>query len=229
MRILLIQHTNFINGTGGTEKICTFLANQFAKLAYDTHIATNQDIQGEAVFNLDNKIQLTNIYDGSIDHIDLIPLYNYTGKNPFLWLKFKVKKKIGKRQNALIRRKHGFHHDREIYLYNLKQRSNAWKQYIDKLKPDLIITMSLGSLLEISFQQKLDIPIINSTNGRPDYDYTSIVNYKSDIEKVCLRKSFLQADGIQILFDSYHQFLPNEFQCIAQTITNPIDQSSESQ
>ncbi|MGH2623966.1 MAG: glycosyltransferase, partial [Sphingobacterium sp.] len=40
---------------------------------------------------------------------------------------------------------------------------------------------------------------------------------------------FLQADGIQILFESYHQFLPNEFQGIAQSIPNPIDQSLESQ
>ena len=224
MRILLIQHINFINGTGGTEKICTFLANQFAKLDYDTHIATNQAIQGQAVFNLDKQVQLTNIYADSIDQIELLPLYNYPGKNPLLWLKFKIKKKLGRLRNSAIRKSKGFHDDDDVYLYNLKQRSNAWKQYIDDLKPDLIITMSLGSLLEITFQQRWDIPIINSTNGRPDYDYTSIVNYKSEIEKTSLRKSFLQADGIQILFDSYHKFLPQEYQGLAQTIPNPIDQ-----
>lgn len=230
MRILLVQHNSFINGTGGTEKICSFLASQFAKLGHDTHIATNQVIEGEkAVFALEKNVKVTNIYSKSIDQIHLLPHYNYPGKNPLMWLKFKFKKKLVKLKNASIRKNRRFNNDREIYLYNLRQRSIGWKRYIDDLKPDIIITMSIGSLLEISYQNSYNIPIINSTNGRPDYDFTDIVSYRNEIEKFSLINSFTKLDAIQVLFDSYHQFLPKQFQGISQTIANPILQIEDSQ
>jgi len=230
MRILLVQHHNFINGTGGTEKICSFLASQFAKLGHDTHIATNQVIEGEkAVFPLDKNVHVTNIYSKSTDQIHLLPYYNYPGKNPLMWLKFKLIKKFAKLKNASIRKNRRFNNDREIYLYNLRQRSIGWKRYIDDLKPDIIITMSIGSLLEISYQNSYNIPIINSTNGRPDYDFTDVVSYRNEIEKLSLINSFTKLDAIQVLFDSYHQFLPKQFQGISQTIANPIVQIDDSQ
>ena len=50
MKILLIQHLYFLNGSGGTEKICTFLANGFDGLGHEVEIATCQNIKGRPVF-----------------------------------------------------------------------------------------------------------------------------------------------------------------------------------
>lgn len=59
MKILLVQHLNFINGSGGTEKICSFLANDFALNGHEVEIATNQDISGKPVFPLHGNIKVT--------------------------------------------------------------------------------------------------------------------------------------------------------------------------
>ncbi|PKF74734.1 glycosyltransferase [Chryseobacterium sp. PMSZPI] len=222
MKILLVQHLNFINGSGGTEKICSFLANDFALNGHEVEIATNQDISGKPVFPLHGNIKVTNIYNPETIQKSLLPFHNYHGKNPFLWLKFKVEKKKAKFYNKKLLAEVGG--EDELFKFNLSQRSKDWKNYIEKLSPDIIITMSIGSLLEITYNNHYDIPIINSTNGRPDYDYTDILWYRSPIEMKLLKESYKKLSAIQVLFESYKAFLPETFQGKSMAIPNPVPQ-----
>jgi len=227
MKVLLIQHLYFLNGIGGTEKICSILANILVNNGFQVEIATNEDVVGHPVFPLDQKISVTNIYGANVSQIEEIPIYNYRGKNPLLWIKYKLKKKYAKWYNRrLIRRMGG---EDKLYQYNLRNRAIAWKRYIDRIKPDLIITMSIGSLLEITFENTFSIPIIDSVNGRPDYDYSNIFGGRKSYEVELLTNSFNKLDGIQILFDSYREFLPLNFAGICHVITNPISEVASSE
>lgn len=225
MKILLIQHLNFINGSGGTEKICSFLANNFTLSGNTVEIATNQDITGKSMFALHKSVKVTNIFNPDTLQKCPLPIYNYQGKNPFLWLKFKVKKKKTELYNKKFYTKIGGKDG--LFKFNLSQRSRNWKTYIDELNPDLIITMSIGSLLEITYNNTYKFPIINSTNGRPDYDYTDILWYRSSIEMELLRHSYRHLTAIQVLFESYKAFLPETFKGKQISISNPVPQFSE--
>lgn len=220
MKVLLIQHEHFINGAGGTEKICSFLANILSLAGHQVTIATSQDVAGKPVYPLENKVTVTNIFNPDIGQIHLFPLYNYKGKNPFLWLLRKIEKKKNKLRNQrLIQSKGG---PDGLYHYNLSCRSKHWKSRIDEINPDVIITMSIGSLLEITYRNTYDIPVINSVNGRPDYDYTDVLWPRREIEMALLKESFKKLDVIQVLFDSYAAFLPETFQGRTVVIPNPV-------
>ena len=222
MKILIVQANQFLNGSGGTEKICSFLANGFVEMQHQVEIATNENISGKAIFPLHESIKVTNIYDASIRQKLPIPYFNYQGKNPFLWVKFKLKKKYSKVLNKLIYENKN--RKDEFYEFNLRQKSIAWKKYIDTIKPDLIVTMTIGSLLEMSYQNNYNIPIIDSVNGRPDHDFTDVLWYRSEIDMRSLKQSYENLDGIQILFDSFKPFLPDTFKGKCVTIPNPIQQ-----
>ena len=224
-RILIIQHESFINGSGGTEKICCFLANELFGLGYQVEIATNENSIGKPVFYLDNRIKVTNIYSNGINQKKIKPYVNYAGMNPFKWFLFKVKKKLAKLSNKILfLRMGGFDN---VYKFNLQERSKLWSQFITKRKPDLIITMSIGSLLEITYEKEFNIPIINSVNGRPDYDYTDQLWYRSKIDMEFLKDSYKHLSGIQILFSSYKDFLPETFNGKCKVIPNPVPQLNE--
>ncbi|QQS94176.1 glycosyltransferase [Sphingobacterium spiritivorum] len=227
MKILFVQHLYFLNGSGGTEKICSFLANGFANSGHEVIIATNQHSDGKPMFALEKNIIVTNIYDATVPQQNLKTLYNYKGKNPVLWLISKIKKKSSKLYNSLLRKKFGG--DEGIYKYNLLHRSRQWKSYLDGLQPNLIITMSISSVLEITYQNTIQIPIVNSVNGRPDYDYSDILGYRSPIEMKLLEDSFKELSAIQIMFDSYREFLPKAFRGKCCIISNPVPQTLESE
>lgn len=221
MKILLIQHLYFLNGIGGTEKICSILANVLVANGYQVEIATSEHVIGTAVFPLDKLVRVTNIYDASLEQLEELPIYNYRGKNPFLWIKYKLKKKYVKWYNRRL--KHRMGGEEKLYQHNLRNRAIAWKRYIEQVKPDLIITMSIGSLLEITFENDFSIPILNSVNGRPDYDYSNVLGGRKPYMVELLTDSFNKLDGIQILFDSYQKFLPANFTGECRVITNPIE------
>lgn len=227
MKILIIQHLNFINGAGGTEKIASFLANGFQQNKHQVEIATNQNISGEAVFKLEKEIKVTNIFSENCVQKELRSIYNYKGKNPFLWLYYKVNKKQAKSFNKnLLKEMHG---EEGLYEFNLNERSKAWKAYILKLNPDVIITMSIGSLLEITFNNSYDIPIVNSVNGRPDYDYTDKLWFRSKQEMLLLEQSFKKLTAIQVLFKSYENYLPKTFLGKSNVIPNPVFQVNDNE
>jgi len=222
MNILLIQHRNFINGSGGTEKMCCILANEFVARGHHAIIATNENTSGEAMFPLQESIHIHNIYDESIVQKKARELYNYTGKNPLKWLKFKLKKKIDKATNRKLYKEVGGKDG--LVRFNLRQRAMAWKKYIDQINPDVIITMSIDSVLEITYGNTFTIPIVDSCNGRPDHDFTDVLWYRSPDDMDRLEKCFESLAGIQILFESYKVFLPKSFNGICSVIPNPAPQ-----
>ncbi len=225
MNILFVQHHGFINGSGGTEKICTFLANGLAAQGHRVQIATNQSIEGKPFFPLSFDVTVENIFNTVIGQQLPQPLINYRGNNLWLWIKFKVRKKLAKYRNSVLFKKHNG--ETALYQHNLRQRSKAWKAFIQKTAPDLIITMSIGSLLEITFENTYNIPIINSTNGRPDYDYTDVLWYRSNIEMTLLKESFTHLLATQVLFESYKSFLPETFAGTCSVIANPVPQFAD--
>ncbi|WP_294330623.1 glycosyltransferase [uncultured Chryseobacterium sp.] len=222
MKILLIQHHNFLNGSGGTEKICTFIANGLAGLGHEIEIATHQNIKGKPVFSLKSNIRVTNIFDENTSQIELKPVFNYTGSNPLKWIFYKIQKKITKKENRELIKKFGGADG--LFKYNLRSRASKWKRYIEIQRPDLIITMSIGSLLEITFENEYKIPIVNSVNGRPDYDYSDILWYRSPFEIALLKNAYRYLAGIQVLFESYKEFLPETFNGKTEVIPNPVPQ-----
>lgn len=227
MKIIIIQHKDFLNGSGGTEKIGCFLSNILSKNNFEVEIATNQDISGNPMFDLDEKVKVINIFDKNVSQKKLLELYNYSGRSPFFWLYYKIQKKYYKFCNKrLIKKMGGVDGFNEFNLY---QRSQAWKSFIVESKPDLIITMSIGSLLEITFKNEYNIPIINSVNGRPDYDYSDVLWYRSKSEMELLKNSYKQLTAIQVLFDSYKNYLPNTFKGKSFTIPNPVFQINDSE
>lgn len=225
MKILLVQHHNFLNGSGGTEKICSFLANGFSDLGHHVEIATNQNIDGKPIFGLNTKIKVTNIFDKRIPQVELKPIFNYKGIDPLKWFFHKVRKKKTKRENEKLLKNIGGRD--ELFKKNLRYRVAAWKKYIDANKPDIIITMSISSLLELTFETEYQIPIINSVNGRPDYDYSDVLWYRSPSEINLLKEAYAKLSGIQVLFESYKDFLPETFHGQISVIPNPVPQFSE--
>lgn len=227
MKILLIQHHGFINGSGGTEKICCFLANNFFTNNHQVEIATNENILGEPMFYLNENIKVKNIFNEQIIQKKIHEIYNYKGINPLYWIYYKFQKKRSKLYNkSLLKKYNGIE---GLYKFNLNERSNAWKVYIENSKPDVIITMSISSLLEITYKNTIQIPIINSVNGRPDYDFTDLLWYRPFIEMDLLINSYKNLAGIQVLFESYKKYLPSTFNGIVQTIPNPIIQLDDSE
>lgn len=226
MRILIVQHDSFLNGYGGTEKICSFLANGFSAHGHEVIIAVNQKEGGEAVFPLNPKVQIENIYSPTVPQLEFNLPSKYRGNNPFRWLVSRVDRKYQKVQLAK-RRKALNINEEEIYLYNLLHRSTHWARYIKSVQADLIISMSLSSFLEISYAEKPLVPVINSVNGRPDYDFENRVCYHPAYETRVLRESFKKLKACQVLFDSYHSFLPPEFKGLSRTIGNPIPQYNQ--
>lgn len=225
MKILLVQHLYFINGSGGTEKICSFLANSFVKNGHQVEIATNENISGKAVFKLEPQVKVTNIYNPGLDQKKQIPLLNYKGSNPFLWLTHKISKKYAKAYNSIL--KMSMNGEQNLFVYNLESRAKAWKSYIDEVKPDVIITMSIGSLLEITYNNEIIAPIIDSVNGRPDYDYTNIFGGRKPFEVKLLEDSFQNLAGVQLLFDGYSRYLPDCFEGKIAVIPNPVPKVEE--
>lgn len=222
MKIVIVQHSGFLNGTGGTEKIGCFLSNILSENNFEVEIATNQESGGKPMFELNEQVKITNIFDKNVPQKKLLELYNYKGRNPFFWIYYKIQKKNYKAYNKkFLKKMNGID---EFNKFNLYQRSQAWKNYIVKSNPDLIITMTINSLLEITFGNEYNIPIINSVNGRPDYDYSDILWYRSKMNMELLRDSYKHLTAIQVLFDSYKNYLPDTFKGKSFTIPNPVFQ-----
>ena len=221
MKVVIVQHTSFLNSTGGTEKIACFIANNLIQKGCEVTIATNdENISGKPMFYLNPKVTIDNLFNAATIQEELITLFNYKGNNLFLWLYYKLKKKRDKIYNKKVLKKHGGVEG--IYTHNLKERATLWKNYLNDVKPNVIITMSISSLVEITFGNKLQFPILNSVNGRPDYDYTDLLWYRSEIEMRLLQEAYAHLSGIQVLFDSYKAFLPTTFCSEAMTIPNPV-------
>lgn len=227
MKILILQNQGFLNSQGGTEKMASFYANNFVKLGHEVLIATNDPKDGKPIFPLDQKVRLVNLFHDGMDTIELEQPYNYKGRNPFRWIYFKAKKKGQKWRNASLMRKRGLKNRDEVFMHNLQRRSKVWKPFFEQEKPDIILSMSIATLLEITYSDAVAIPIINTAHGRPDYDYTDILWYRSEQEMKLLKESYSKLDAVQVFFDNYKTFLPDNFKGLARAIPNPIPQMDD--
>ncbi len=222
MKILLVQHQGYLNGHGGTEKMCTYLANLWVKQGYEVCIATCDHVIGKAIFPLLQEVTIHNIYNSNIQQIGMLPYINYKGKNIIKWIAGKIKKKYAKVYNRLYLKWRYGKNEEEIYRYNLLQRAKVWNTFLKKEQPSVIISMSLQSVLEMTYQHEVKVPIINSVNGRPDYDYAPPFRKLFQLEEQLLIASYEQLAAVQVLLPSYLNFIPSNFEGLAKVIANPI-------
>jgi len=78
MRILLV-HRDIISETGGAEKMCCFFANSFAQRRHQVEIAAMEDVEGFAVYPLNPKVEVKNLFDRQIPQLELKPILRYKG------------------------------------------------------------------------------------------------------------------------------------------------------
>jgi len=213
MKILLIQHRDIIGGTGGTEKMCCFFANSFAERGYEVEIVTMEDAEGAVVFPLDSRVKLTNLFDPRIPQLILKPVIKYKGKNLIKWIYMKYMIEKAKFHNRRVYKKIG--EGRDLFEYNLRNRSKVWHGYLTESSPDIIISMFADTVFEITSEKTYDVPIVFSMNINPPFLSEYIQN------------SYKYLAGCHILLDSYKSFLPNTFNGKVFTIPNPIDRIEE--
>lgn len=221
MKILIAQNRGLAGGVGGTEKVCISLANYLAEKGHQVIVVSNEKNQAAPFFKIDPKVKLVNLYTPENAGIEKQQIEKYRGKNLLRKLKYKTHKVLVKLYNLYNSKGKSVE---EIFYHNLQIKSRVWKKFIDGTVPDVVVTMSISTLLEISYQQKYDMPIIDSVNGRPDYDYSDILWYRADYEMRELRNSYKALTAIQVLFDSYKNFLPPEFKGKAEVIPNVVPQ-----
>jgi len=225
MKILIVQHRSFIGGTGGVEKMCCFFANSFAERGHHVEIATMEDVQGSAVYPLDHRVSVKNLFSPPISQMNPKPISKYKGPNLIKLAYSKYQREKAKTHNRNLYKKFGG--EKGLFEHNISNRSKAWYDYIMAVSPDIIIVMSPESLLEITFDREYEIPIVVSINGRPDYDYTDILWERRAFLLEHLQNSYKHLAGCQILFDSYRDFLPKSFNGKVFVVPNPVDQVKE--
>jgi len=221
MKILFVLSKYIIKGTGGVEKMCCFLANNFANRGHKVEIATMEDIEGTTTYPLDPRVKLINLFDPKIPQLPLKPVSRYNGRNPIKWIYGKYLRERAKSYNRKICKKLGG--KEEGFKYNLRNRASVWNKYINEFSPDVIITMFIDSLHEITFEKTYQAPIIASINVRPDYDDIEIHWHKWRGNAEYLANLYSTLSGAQILFNSYKNFLPKGFSGNVSVIPNPVD------
>lgn len=70
-KVLLLNFYSFINSSGGAERICCNMANTLLQNDYKVKIVCNDDIEGRPFYELDEHIELENIFLRNI----LVPTY----------------------------------------------------------------------------------------------------------------------------------------------------------
>lgn len=222
MKILII-HDKYLLESGGCEKICTFLANSFSSVGNQVKILTYEQTTRRPAYPPVPSVEVVNLFnDYELVLKKQIEIRKYKGANPIKWLFSKIKRKIDKNSNKNLLKRLGGRDG--IYMYNLNCKAQLWNDYILVDKPDVIITLNLSTALEVLHHKKHDVPVINSVNGRPDFDYTNILWTKSDLEISLLRDCYQYLSGYQLLLSSYVPYLPNPRKGICKVIGNPISQ-----
>jgi len=224
MKILLI-HNDIIRETGGSEKMCCFFANNFAERGHDVEIATMEDVEGSVIYPLDSRVRLKNLFDPQVPQLNLKPILRYTGINPIKLIYSKYQREKARSYNRKIYKKVGS--ERGFFEYNIRNRAKVWRDYITESSPDIIILMKLNHVLEITFEQEYKIPIVLSSNERPDVEYMDTFVKKPRFLLEYLQNSYKHLAGCQVLFDSYKAFLPNTFNGNVFTISNPTNRIEE--
>lgn len=220
---ILIVHDKFLLESGGCEKICTFLANSFISNGKEVEILTYEATQKKPTYPPFEEVIITNLfYKIQLNLKTLINIPKYEGKNPLRWLLYKIKKKEAKIANKRLLKKFGG--ENELYRYNLGLKAEMWNEYILQTKPNVIITLNLGTALETLYNKKHSVPVINSVNGRPDFDFTEILWTKNKLEMSLLKNCYQQLSGYQLLLASYIPYLPEQRGGLCRIIGNPIKQ-----
>lgn len=223
MNILFVQNKNIINGAGGTEKVCVTLANYFASLGHNVCIATNDAVRGLPFYKLNSTVEFINIHPFGEKHIRTIK--KYRGRNILKLILYRITKATLAVKGFLT---FGYRYKKQIQQLKKIEQAQRWKLFIEHHEPDIVITMSIGSLLEMAYQQSYRIPIINSVNMRPDHEYTDILWPRSKNAMRELQEAYSHLSGVQILFESYRQFLPETFTGRVYVIPNAVIQTDPS-
>ncbi len=219
MKILFAQNEGLATA-GGTEKVCVSLANAFAATGNTVFVATNDRACTRPFFPLDPAVCFVNLDAGQDDQ-----LFSSPPKPVGAGWRKKAAYKLQKLSRQIRRvLRYGLQYRKKFLI----ERSTAWKLFIENVKPDVVVTMSVASLLDLTYGQQYALPIVNSSNGRPDYDYIRPARNGATPRVYTTKKeAFSSLTGIQVLFDSYRQFLPDTFSGTTYVIPNAVPQVAD--
>ncbi len=108
----------------------------------------------------------------------------------------------------------------EKYIFDLEYKNKLWNKFINKTKPDIIISFSLPTLLEISYKKEYNVPIILTVHGNPINDYTNKITYRDERLNALFKDCYKNADVVQVLLNSYKSTIPDSFKGTVETIAN---------
>ena len=225
MKILFAHHDSLLTTVGGIEKVCVTLANGLHATGHEIIVATHAERQGRPFFPLDPGITFCNIYAAPSQRC-LLPLEKYHGTDFFKKACYRLQKTSRTLRHFFT---YGYRHKKVIRERLYAEKAKAWKALTEKEKPDVIITMSMHVLREMTCGQTYTAPILHSVNSRPDYDYTDTAKRHSKVLRDSLKEPYKHLSGIHILFPSFRQFLPETFKGKTYVIPNAVTQTPDSQ
>ena len=225
MKILVAHHDSLLTTVGGIEKVCVTLANGLHAAGHEIIVATHAERQGRPFFPLEPGITFCNIYAAPSQRC-LVPLEKYHGTNLFKKACYRLQKVSRTLRHFFT---YGHRHKKVLRELLYAERAKVWKALTEKEKPDVIITMSMQVLREMTCGQTYTAPILHSVNSRPDYDYTDTAKRHSKVLRDSLKEPYKHLSGIHILFPSFKQFLPDTFKGKTYVIPNAVTQTPDSQ
>ncbi len=152
MKIMLIHTDGMINDTGGTAKVASLLANDMYMRGHEVTLLYSSDEEGEFFFEISPEVKSYNL------------AINQNGSK----IKKPVYLKVWREAIRLANRKKATIIDREfIGKYLIGNLNN----YLDIIKPDIIISFRLATSSTLLCDLKTGIPVITMSHGQPHKEY----------------------------------------------------------
>lgn len=199
MKILIYKKNNFVNMSGGVEKVVCNFANEMCERGHQVSVLTRDENIGQPFFPLDSKVEYIQIE---------IPKFNWFRKliNRLLFSKY-----FTRFQNGLT------YFDREF------NTSKILKETIDNQNPDVVLISGFAELVDIYHKQEYTMPVILMVHSLPSIYFKgrrkkNNILYHQNINKITLA---------QVLLPSYVDILQKYYQGKIITIGNAIDVPKE--
>ena len=153
-----------------------------------------------------------NVFVVTMEDKEGLPFYSLNKEINFL--------NLYKKLNTLEKLRRKFVSKEKRFYIELEHKSNLFCKFLKRQKFDLIICFSLQTLLEVTYKQNYNIPIILTVHGNPINDYTNRFWPRSDFLNNLLEKTYNKANVVQVLLDSYKNTVPDNYRGKVVTIAN---------
>lgn len=191
INILLANFTKMVDDSGGLAKVTCAFANEMIKRGHNVSLLYSDERTGDFFYPIDCKVKLYNLKENADGSIIKVPLY--------VKLLRELLRVAGKRPARTV----NSWFEEKFLLDNVKC-------YLNKIKPDIIVSYQPAASKLLLCDVKTNIPVITMSHGDPE-DYFHIYPVK---EIPALEKSAV----CQVLMPSFEQHIKNHLPK-AKTIT----------